>query len=104
MLERREINSIVGPRLQGDFDTNSVWKALETAIASVPPTAIRRPTMSHVLAEFKECQEVYIHEAYGRTHDVTQNNTATSWTTSSIAIDGLDQLNLDSVVSCPGAR
>ncbi|RVX16910.1 putative leucine-rich repeat receptor-like serine/threonine-protein kinase [Vitis vinifera] len=55
MLKRGDIQNIVDPRLQGDFNTNSAWKALETALACVPSTAIQRPDMSHVLADLKDC-------------------------------------------------
>ncbi|XP_010244372.1 PREDICTED: probable LRR receptor-like serine/threonine-protein kinase At4g29180 [Nelumbo nucifera] len=55
MLERGEIRNIVDPRLQGDFDINSIWKATEIAIACTPSTSIRRPTMNYVLTELKDC-------------------------------------------------
>uniref|UniRef100_F6HY75 non-specific serine/threonine protein kinase n=1 Tax=Vitis vinifera TaxID=29760 RepID=F6HY75_VITVI len=58
MLKRGDIQNIVDPRLQGDFNTNSAWKALETALACVPSTAIQRPDMSHVLADLKDCLEM----------------------------------------------
>ncbi|RVW51925.1 putative LRR receptor-like serine/threonine-protein kinase [Vitis vinifera] len=46
---------IVGPRLQGDFNTISAWKALEITLACVASTGMQRPDMSHVLADLKEC-------------------------------------------------
>ena len=55
MIERGDIQSIVDPRLQGDFNTNSAWKALEIALACVASTGMQRPDMSHVLADLKEC-------------------------------------------------
>ncbi|KAF8388907.1 hypothetical protein HHK36_025588 [Tetracentron sinense] len=58
MLARAEIRNIVDHRLQGDFDINSVWKAIETAVACVPQTSIQRPTMNYVLSELKECLEL----------------------------------------------
>ncbi|KAK9281801.1 hypothetical protein L1049_004707 [Liquidambar formosana] len=58
ILSSGDIRSIVDPRLQGNFDTNSVWKAMETAMACVSPTSIQRPTMNHVLIELKECTEI----------------------------------------------
>ena len=60
MLKRGDIQNIVDPRLQGDFNTNSAWKALETALACVPSTAIQRPDMSHVLADLKDCLEIEV--------------------------------------------
>ncbi|KAI8544534.1 hypothetical protein RHMOL_Rhmol08G0304800 [Rhododendron molle] len=60
MLERGEIKSIADPRLQGDFDSNSVCKALETAMACVPSSPIQRLSMSQVLRELNECLEIYL--------------------------------------------
>lgn len=60
MIQRGDIHSIVDPRLQGDFNINSAWKAVETALACVPSTAIQRPDMSNVLAELKDCWEIEV--------------------------------------------
>ena len=54
MLAKGDIQNIVDPRLGGDFNVNSVWKAVEVAVACVSPTSSRRPTMSQVVAELKE--------------------------------------------------
>ena len=50
-----DIKGIIDPRLQGDFDINSVWKAVEIAMACLSPTAARRPNMSQVVIELREC-------------------------------------------------
>nr|CAN63837.1 hypothetical protein VITISV_007521 [Vitis vinifera] len=57
MIERGDIRSIVDPRLQGDFNTNSAWKAVEIALACVASTGMQRPDMSHVVVDLKECLE-----------------------------------------------
>ncbi|KAL0010237.1 hypothetical protein SO802_005345 [Lithocarpus litseifolius] len=54
MLAKGDIQNIVDPRLGGDFNVNSVWKAVEVAVVCVSPTSGRRPTMSQVVAELKE--------------------------------------------------
>ena len=54
MLAKGDIQNIVDPRLGGDFNVNSVWKAVEVAVVCVSPTSSRRPTMSQVVAELKE--------------------------------------------------
>ncbi|KAL5575526.1 hypothetical protein UlMin_017225 [Ulmus minor] len=54
-LGNGDINSIVDPRLQGGFDTNSMWKAVEIAMACLSQSAARRPNMSIVVTELKEC-------------------------------------------------
>lgn len=55
IIENGDVRSIVDPRLQGDFDTNSAWKAVEIALSCVLNTATRRPDMTDVLIELKEC-------------------------------------------------
>ncbi|XP_052305459.1 probable LRR receptor-like serine/threonine-protein kinase At1g51810 isoform X11 [Populus trichocarpa] len=55
LVERGDIQSIIDPRLQGEFNTNCAWKALEIALSCVPPTSIQRPDMSDILGELKEC-------------------------------------------------
>ena len=51
MIKRGDMRSIVDPRLQGAFNANSAWKALEITLACVASTGMQRPDMSHVLAE-----------------------------------------------------
>ncbi|KAG2722807.1 hypothetical protein I3760_02G143500 [Carya illinoinensis] len=55
MLANGDIKNIVDPRLHGNFNSNSVWKAVEIAIGCVSPTAAERPTMSQVVVDLKEC-------------------------------------------------
>ncbi|KAJ9692161.1 hypothetical protein PVL29_011301 [Vitis rotundifolia] len=62
IISRGEIRSIVDPRLEGDFNTNSVWKSVETAMACVPSISIQRPTMSEVVGELKECLNIEIRD------------------------------------------
>lgn len=68
LLERGEILSIVDPRLQGNFKVNSVWKALEVAMACTRTTSIQRASMSHVLTELKECLELEVGHDKGAKH------------------------------------
>ena len=55
MLANGDIKSIVDPRLRGDFETNSVWKAVEISMACVSPSSTKRPNMNQVVSELKEC-------------------------------------------------
>ena len=50
-----DMNSIVDPRLLGDFDINSAWKAVELAMSCVARTTSRRPTMNEVVVELNDC-------------------------------------------------
>lgn len=55
MIDRGDIQSIVDQRLLGDFNTSSAWKALEIAIACLEPTGRKRPDMSQVVVDLKDC-------------------------------------------------
>ncbi|XP_058004062.1 putative leucine-rich repeat receptor-like protein kinase At2g19210 [Hevea brasiliensis] len=57
-INRGDIETIVDPRLQGEFDANSAWKAVEIAFSCVSDVAIQRPDMSHVLGELQECMAI----------------------------------------------
>ncbi|KAF3785106.1 hypothetical protein EJ110_NYTH29077 [Nymphaea thermarum] len=49
-----DVASIVDPRLQGQYDINSVWKVAETAIACTAEKGITRPTMTEIVRELGE--------------------------------------------------
>lgn len=55
VLLEREISDIVDSRVQGEFDTGSASLALDTAMACVAPSSIKRPSMSQVVVELKQC-------------------------------------------------
>ncbi|XP_035547834.1 putative leucine-rich repeat receptor-like serine/threonine-protein kinase At2g19230 isoform X2 [Juglans regia] len=55
LIERADIQNIVDPRLEGEFNNTSAWKVVEIAMSCALPVAIQRPDMSQVLAELKEC-------------------------------------------------
>lgn len=55
MLTRGDISNIMDPKLQGVYDSGSAWKALELAMTCVNPSSLKRPNMSHVVHELKEC-------------------------------------------------
>ncbi|XP_057976107.1 senescence-induced receptor-like serine/threonine-protein kinase [Malania oleifera] len=55
LLENGDVRNIVDPRLPGEININSVWKAVELAMACVSPAPAKRPTMSDVVKELKEC-------------------------------------------------
>ncbi|KAJ0245950.1 Protein kinase domain-containing protein [Hirschfeldia incana] len=54
-LNGGDIAKIMDPNLLGDYDSRSAWRALELAMSCADPTSARRPTMSHVVIELKEC-------------------------------------------------
>jgi len=54
-LNGGDITKIMDPKLNGDYDSRSAWRALELAMSCADPTSAKRPTMSHVVIELKEC-------------------------------------------------
>lgn len=54
LIEKGDIKGIVDSRLEGEFDINSAWKAVETAMACVSPNPNERPMMSVIVVELKE--------------------------------------------------
>ncbi|XLS70186.1 hypothetical protein HN51_027051 [Arachis hypogaea] len=55
MVAEGDITKVVDSRLQGDFDSNSAWRAVEIAMASVSTISMERPYMSDIVKELKEC-------------------------------------------------
>ncbi|XP_057734950.1 probable LRR receptor-like serine/threonine-protein kinase At1g05700 isoform X2 [Arachis stenosperma] len=55
MVAEGDITKIVDSRLQGDFDSNSAWRVVEIAMASVSAISVERPYMSDIVKELKEC-------------------------------------------------
>lgn len=49
------IKMIIDRRLRDEYDTNSVWKAVEVAIDCVSATSNKRPNMSEVVNELSQC-------------------------------------------------
>ncbi|XP_028756224.1 putative leucine-rich repeat receptor-like protein kinase At2g19210 [Neltuma alba] len=54
-LEMGDIQSIIDPKLEGNYSTNSAWKLLEIAMCCTSASGVERPDISHVVAELKEC-------------------------------------------------
>ncbi|XP_027344321.1 putative leucine-rich repeat receptor-like protein kinase At2g19210 isoform X2 [Abrus precatorius] len=57
MVTIGDIKGIVDSRLEGDFDINSAWKAVEIAMACVSTNPNERPIMSVIVNELKETLE-----------------------------------------------
>lgn len=54
----RDVKSIIDQRLGDDCDLNSVWNAVELAMACVSTSSTRRPTMTQVVNELKQCLDM----------------------------------------------
>lgn len=58
LLKDGEITQIVDSKLNGEYNIDSVQKALQIANACVANTATRRPTMCNVVTLLNECLEL----------------------------------------------
>lgn len=54
-INRGDILEIMDPNLRKDYDINSAWRALELAMSCANPSSSKRPSMSQVIQELKEC-------------------------------------------------
>lgn len=55
MLTKGDFENVVDPRLNREYEPTSVWKALEIAMSCVNPSSEKRPTMSQITNELKQC-------------------------------------------------
>ncbi|XP_031472956.2 probable leucine-rich repeat receptor-like protein kinase At2g28990 [Nymphaea colorata] len=94
-IVRGEIASIIDPRLQESYDTNSIWKVADTALSCTADKAIARPTMTAVVNELMEAMNI-------ETHRLKRSSSIGSMPRS-VSLSGGADLDLDSVVY-PSAR
>ena len=64
-LSMGNIESIVDPRMGGEYDVNSVWKVAELALQCKEWPSRERPTMTDVVVELKECMELNVLHVLG---------------------------------------
>ncbi|RHN39788.1 putative transferase, protein kinase RLK-Pelle-LRR-I-1 family [Medicago truncatula] len=55
IVEGGDIQNVVDPKLEGEFNINSAWKAVEIAMSCTSSNEVERPDMSQILGELKEC-------------------------------------------------
>ncbi|KAL5176353.1 putative LRR receptor-like serine/threonine-protein kinase [Glycine soja] len=55
LADEGEIDSIMDPRLQGIYDSETASKVVHVAMACLAPSSIKRPTMDQVVKELKQC-------------------------------------------------
>ncbi|KAL0855624.1 hypothetical protein Bca101_060777 [Brassica carinata] len=73
MLTKGDIKNIVDPNLYGDYDSGSVWRAVELAMSCLNPSSARRPTMSQVVIEINECL-AYENSRGGTSHNMNSQS------------------------------
>ncbi|EFH53741.1 predicted protein [Arabidopsis lyrata subsp. lyrata] len=55
LINKGDTSQIVDPKLHGNYDTHSVWRTLEVAMSCANPSSAKRPNMSQVIINLKEC-------------------------------------------------
>ncbi|RWR78193.1 putative LRR receptor-like serine/threonine-protein kinase [Cinnamomum micranthum f. kanehirae] len=55
IIATRDMQAVLDPRLEGDYDANSLSKVAEIALACTSPTSVERPTMTDIVAVLKDC-------------------------------------------------
>lgn len=91
MLNRGDITRIMDPNLQGHYNSRSVWRALEVAMLCANPISEKRPSMSQVIIELKEC---FMSENSGNSNNQDMNSQAS-----------LEQsMSFDTKAATPSAR
>ncbi|KAL1211215.1 putative leucine-rich repeat receptor-like protein kinase [Cardamine amara subsp. amara] len=55
MVSKGDLRNIMDPNLHQNYDKGSVWKAIEIAMSCVSPSSARRPNMSRVANDLKDC-------------------------------------------------
>nr|XP_048324481.1 LRR receptor-like serine/threonine-protein kinase IOS1 [Ziziphus jujuba var. spinosa] len=83
-----DIRSVVDSRLEGDFEVNSMWKAVEIAMACVSPTSFQRLNMNQVVTQLKDCSviEVARKNHISLTHATAANSDEKYYVASSIEL------------------
>ncbi|WOH14556.1 hypothetical protein DCAR_0934076 [Daucus carota subsp. sativus] len=69
IVQDGDVKQVVDSRLEGKFDVNCAWKAVELAMTCASRTSSTRPTMNAVVIELKECLAL----EFG-SHDGVSNN------------------------------
>uniref|UniRef100_F6HY60 Protein kinase domain-containing protein n=1 Tax=Vitis vinifera TaxID=29760 RepID=F6HY60_VITVI len=72
IIAKGDIRMIVDPRLQGEFETNSARRTIETAMSCVSFSSTERPTMSDIVVELRECLKIAM--AHERTNNLEEDH------------------------------
>lgn len=55
VINKGDTSQLVDPKLRGNYEPRSVWRALEVAMSCANPSSAKRPNMSQVIIKLKEC-------------------------------------------------
>lgn len=74
LIQSGDLQSVVDPRLCGQFDVNSVWKVIETAMLCVQAVASQRPDTNQVLSDLKESLTIETKYSRGAAGNYTKSS------------------------------
>ncbi|KAJ1689500.1 hypothetical protein LUZ63_013655 [Rhynchospora breviuscula] len=74
-LPRGDIESIIDPRMHGQYDINSIWKVTDLARKCTENSSTNRPTMNVVVIELKESLDLEISTEGTRSGSGSTSNT-----------------------------
>ncbi|XP_038890005.1 probable leucine-rich repeat receptor-like protein kinase At2g28990 [Benincasa hispida] len=76
-INQGDIYSIMDPKIKESCNVNSVWKAVDMAMACTASDPTNRPTMSQVVSELKECLNLELNHGNDRQVDSTMSIAST---------------------------
>ncbi|TVU49677.1 hypothetical protein EJB05_01003, partial [Eragrostis curvula] len=97
-LSEGDIASIADARMGGEYDVNSVWKVTELALRCKEEPSRKRPTMTDVVVQLKECLELEVSHAMSYYSSSGQRNQAIDCPRQYALIE-LDQIGTASTTS-----
>ncbi|WCJ34589.1 Leucine-rich repeat protein kinase family protein [Euphorbia peplus] len=106
-IESGDIQGIIDPVLNNDYDIQSMWKIAEKALMCVQPHGHMRPSISEVLKEVQDAllieKESVVRE--GNSDELSRNSAHSSLNLGSFELGGSDNyLALDESIARPTAR
>ncbi|CAL0321375.1 unnamed protein product [Lupinus luteus] len=103
-IESGDIQGIIDPALQDNYNLQSMWKIAEKALMCVQPHGHLRPSMSEVVKEIQDA--ISIEKQSMRTSDeMSSNSMHSSMNTGSMDLGATDNyLSIDESITQPSAR
>ncbi|KAG5104188.1 hypothetical protein JHK82_041158 [Glycine max] len=101
LIMKGDIKAIVDSRLEGAYDTNSVWKAVEIATACVSPNLNKRPITSVIVVELKESLAMELARTKNRGTNTRDSVTSVTMNLNTEFIPQASDLNEIKAHTCP---
>lgn len=86
-LSEGDITGIADPRMVGEYDVNSVWKVTELALQCKEQPSRKRPAMTDIVLELKECLELEVSHAMSYDSSVSSSANNLSSTSADLQSD-----------------